>query len=315
MSTFEIRNFASKDIPQVMALQQAYQHIYPQAAQIPGEAYLSPGFEAGKNIFCAWDLEGSLLGYAPLLPVLTDDPRLPHTVWAEVKVGPQVKATQEVKDGLFQRVLQRVKEISAAFPGHPTRLTFQYHPSEIPAMEYVTSRGCAYTESVFRMMRDLSEEIQVVPPPDSIDVRRWHMESEAERQAYVQARNEAFPEAPVTLAEWQSFLGSPAWQEGTAVTAFDGPEIAGSLVAFWDEIISQMSGRNAGYTEYIFVREKWRHRGIAAFMIYQGLLYLKEHGREAAFLEVKAANANALGLYQRLGYQMVDETRLFVLQL
>jgi ribosomal protein S18 acetylase RimI-like enzyme len=44
-------------------------------------------------------------------------------------------------------------------------------------------------------------------------------------------------------------------------------------------------------------------------------MYLKEHGREAAYLEVKASNQRALDLYYRLGYKLIDETRLYVLHL
>jgi ribosomal protein S18 acetylase RimI-like enzyme len=194
-------------------------------------------------------------------------------------------------------------------------LTFQYHPSETFSIEYVLSRGCMYTESVFRMMCDLSQEIPAVSLPGGIDFRRWHMESEQEQQAYVQARNEAFPEAPVAFADWQYFLSSPAWQEGTTITAFDGQEIVGSVAVYWDETIRQMTGKKAGVTEYIFVRESWRRRGIAAYLIHQGLGYLKEHGREAACLEVRATNQHALDLYHRLGYRTIDETRFYVLEL
>ena len=315
MPKFIIRIFNPEDIPGIMALQQAYQQAYPHASVIPGEVYLSSGFEAGKNICCAFDENGSLLGYAPLFPALTEDPKIPHTLWAEVKVSPQLGSPREVKDGLFARVLDRAAEITHLHPGHRTRLAFQYHPSETPSIAYVLSKGCVYTESVFRLMRDLSGEIPVVPPPSGILVRPWRMESEPEQQAYVQARNEAFPDAPASLADWQFFLGSPVWQEGTHMAAFDGQEVVGYVSVYWDEAISLQAGRKAAYTEYIFVRKKWRRRGIAPFLIYQGLIYLREHGREAAFLEVKATNQHALDLYYRLGYQLVDETRLYVLEL
>ena len=202
MSSFRIRKFTSDDIPQVMVLQRAYQGLYPHAAVIPGEVYLSPGFEDGKNVFCAFDESGCLQGYAPLFPNLTEDSQIPHTVWAEVKVSPDLAFPRELKDLLFEQILNRTREITQAFPGHDTRLTFQYHPSETTSIDYVTSRGCSYTESVFRLMCDLSQEIPVVPTPAQIDIRPWRMESEVEQQPYVQARNEAFPEAPVTLADW-----------------------------------------------------------------------------------------------------------------
>lgn len=315
MSSLQVREFSSEDIPQVTALQQAYQRVYPNATVIPGEVYLSSSFDYGKNIFCAFDEKGCLQGYAPLFPNLTAEPQIPHTVWAEVKVNPELTSTREVKDLLFQRVVIRTRELTQAFPGHQTRLTFQYHPSETFSIEYVMSRGCSYSESVFRMICDLSQELPMVPPPDKIAVRRWRMESEEEQQAYVHARNEAFPEAPVALADWQYFLSSSSWQEGTSITAFDGPEVVGSVAVYGDETISRHTGKKAGVTEYIFVRENWRRRGIAAHLIYQGLLFLREHGLEAAYLEVKATNQHALDLYHRLGYQVIDESRLYVLEL
>jgi ribosomal protein S18 acetylase RimI-like enzyme len=315
MSAFIIRNFTADDIPQVMALQHAYQGMYPNASLIPGEVYLSPGFEDGKNIFCAFDENGCLQGYAPLFPNLTENPQIPHTVWAEVKVRPDLASPWDLKDVLFEQVLNRTRAITQVLPGHRTRLTFQYHPSEKSSIDYVTSRGFRYAESVYRLMRDLTGELPSIPAPVQIDVRPWRMESELEQQAYIRARNEAFPDAPVTLADWQSFLASPAWQSGTSMAAFVGREIVGSVTVYWDEEISQQIGKKAGFTEYIFVRANWRKRGIAAFLISQALRYLKEHGREAAYLEVKAYNQSALDLYSRLGYELIDESCLYVLEI
>ena len=310
-----IRNFISGDIPQVMALQRAYQKVYPNASVIPGEVYLSAGFEQGKNIFCAFDESGTLQGYAPLFPNLAQDPLIPHTIWAEVKVSPGLASPIDVKDSLFERVVTRACEIGVSRPGHSIRLTFQYHPTEKPSIEYALARGCFYSESVFRMQHDLSQDLPAVPAPGRIEIHPWRMDTVQEQQAYVQARNEAFPEAPITLADWQYFQNLPAWHAGTTVTAFDGGEIVGSVMVYWDKAISGQTGRKAGFTEYIFVRAGWRKRGIATFLIHQGLAYLKEQGCEVAYLEVKASNQRALDLYMRLRYHLVDESRLYVLDL
>jgi ribosomal protein S18 acetylase RimI-like enzyme len=141
------------------------------------------------------------------------------------------------------------------------------------------------------------------------------MDSEEELQAYVRARNEAFPESPVSLADWQAFLQSPTWQDGRVITALDGKEVAGCVAAYYDEVLGQYTGDRAGLTEYIFVRPRWRGRGIAAHLISLGLRYLKEQGRDAAYLEVKASNEEALSLYRRLGYEVIDQTGFYVLEL
>jgi ribosomal protein S18 acetylase RimI-like enzyme len=315
MPSFILRNFTPEDIPQITSLQEAYHQTYPHAGVVPGEVYLSPGFAGGQNIFCAFDEKGSLRGYAPVFPVLTEAPGLPHTLWAEVKARPNDPTAAEVKEALLERARQRVEEIASVSPGHAVHLTFQYHPSETASIEFVCAHGGAYTESVFRLMRDLTAEPPSIPPPAGLQIRRWTLQGEADLAAYVNARNEVFPETPVTLADWQAFLASPAWKEGTQVAAFDGPEVVGCVAAYWDDTLRQITGREAGYTEYIFVREKWRGRGVAAHLIAQALAYLKEHGREAAFLEVKAVNENALGLYLRLGYQKVDETCFYVIRI
>ena len=105
MSLPTIRECTPQDIPQIMELQRAYQRAYPHAAVIPGEAYLSPGFEAGRNIPCAFDDEDSLLGYAPLLPVPAEQQEAPHTAWAEVKTDPSLGPWPLAKKFLFEHLL------------------------------------------------------------------------------------------------------------------------------------------------------------------------------------------------------------------
>lgn len=310
-----IRNFTPVDIPQIMALQRAYQQAYPHAGIIPGEVYLSPGFASGENIFCAFDDDEDLLGYAPLLPVPATQDDRPHTAWAEVKTDPSLGPWPLAKNFLFQRIIRRAGEIARQSPGHGVQLTFQYHPSERASIEYVTSRGCRASATLYRMKRDLRSGLPEAAAPGGVSVRRWKMETETEQQAYVRARNECFPENPVALGDWQSFVRSAAWCDGAAITAFDGEEVVGSVAAYPDEGLSQHTGQRAANTEFIFVRSQWRKRGIAAHLVVESLKYLKGLGCEAAYLEVSAANENALELYRRLGYEVVDQTGLYVLDL
>lgn len=316
MPNFQLRTLAPEDLAQIMTLQQAYQAIYADAVVIPAPVYLSGSFEEGKNVLCAFDEQGTLRGYAPLFPNLILEPNpLPHIIWAEVKTDPSLKSPMLLKDRLFAKLKQRAQELARFHPGHAAHLTFQYAPTETGSISYVLSKGCVYTESIFRMSCDLSRALPVLSPPSNIEVRIWHMDTPAEQQAYVQARNQAFPDAPTTLADWQFFTQSPLWQVGTSLTAFDGQNIVGSVAVFWDPAENERTGKRIGNTEYIFVLPKWRKRGIAAYLISQGLTYLQAHGLEQAQLEVRASNPSALNLYQRLGFRVSGETRLFVLKL
>jgi hypothetical protein len=262
MNKITIQPFTASHVPAVVELQSAYTEVYPEAQVMPGELYLSPGFEG--NVFCAMDESGNLVGYAPLYPVLMrDESKSPHTLWVEVKAHPESEAMTGIKDQLWERILLRAREVTARFPSHRIHLTFEYLLSETASIAYVTSKGCQHTESVFIMRRHLSQEIQSPQTVEACDPP-WRMESEAEQRMYIQARNECFTEAPVELAEWQYFMRSPHWSVGTTFAAFHGDELVGNVAVFWDEAENQKSGNRIGFTEYIFVapwREKMRQSG------------------------------------------------------
>lgn len=316
MKNITIQPLASSELQAVVKLQSAYAAIYPDAPIIPGEVYLAPAYEDGHNIFCAINESGNVVGYAPLYPVLMRDPsKLPHTIWAEIKTDPACVAANEIKDELFERVQLRASEVTAEFPGHPIHLAFQYFPSETASIEYVLSKGCRYAESVFTMRRDLSKEIPSLSTSNEIVIRPWRMESEAEQWQYVQARNECFPEAPIELGDWQYFMQSPHWSVGTTFAAFDAEELVGNVAVFWDEAENERSGRKIGFTEYIFVRPGWRGRNIARTLINAGLAHLKGHELAEAHLEVRAKNSSALHLYTDLEYEVIRESRFYVLEL
>lgn len=316
VTKYSIKTFTPSDIASVADLQKAYSRVYPEAQVVPAEAYLSPGFEQGQNVFCAFDECGNMVGYAPLYPVLMrDDSKLPHTLWVEVKADPAAArdSQREIKDQLLERILIRAHEVTAPFPGHPAHLTFEYFVSEAASIEYVTSKGCQQTESVFIMRRDLSQDIPQMPSLEGVAIHPWRMESEAEQRAYVNARSVCFPEAPLALSEWQYFMQSPQWSVGTTIAAFHYDELIGNVALFWDEAENKRSGKQIGYTEYIFVMPEWRGKNLARTLITSGLRYLKEHGLEEAHLGVRVQNQNALSLYINLGYEVISESRFYVL--
>jgi len=303
------------DIPAIVALQERYALACPGATIIPAEVYSAPAFAGGRNIACAHAPDGGLLGYASLYPApAAADPRLPRVVWAEIRVDPALAEPGQVRNRLFDHIMARLQEISTETPGRASHLTFQYLPAEIESITYVTSQGATYTESIFRMRRVLSRPIPRASPPAGIRIGPWRMPDELDQVRYVQARNEAFPDEPVSLAEWQYFLGSPQWAAGTAIAAFSGEDLLGSVTVYWDEGDNNRNGRAVGYTEDIFVRPAWRGRGIARSLVRAAMVYLRKHDLADALLEVRAHNGEALRLYYSLGFDVAQETRLYALR-
>lgn len=311
----EIKTLSATDVRHVFHLQIKYEQVYPGAAVLPGEFYLSPAFHGGQDVYCAYEND-RLVAYAPVYVQIVEGPgALPHIAWCEIKADPEIVEIIPIKDALLDCVVKRARQLTASTPDRPVQMIFQYMANETPSVAYVQSRGFAYTESVYSMCRDLYQLIPTAPALDGVDLRRWKMATLEEQRAYVAARNECFPEAPITLEAWQYLLGSPGWAEASTIAAFDGETLAGCLTAYWDDNENGQSGVQAGHTEYIFVRPAWRGRGIAGALICEGMRYLKEHGKQQARLEVRAMNENALGLYQRLGYQVVGESQFYAKQI
>ncbi len=316
MKKITIQPLTSSNMNAVAELQSAYAAVYPDAAVIPGEVYLSPAFEGGQNVFCALDESGELVAYAPLYPVLIRDAsQLPHTLWTEIKAHTTWESQYEIKDQLLDQIRLRAREVTSEFPNHPIRLMFQYFPSEKASIDYVMSRGAQHLESVFTMRRDLLQKIPSNSSVDAVVIRPWRMESQEEQQMYVRVRNECFPEAPIELNEWQYFMQSPQWSVGTTFAAFHAEQVVGNVAVFWDDVQNQQTGQKIGFTEYIFVHPEWRGKNIARELITVGLRHLKDHGLDEAHLEVRAQNEGALRLYVNFGYEVIRESRFYKLSI
>jgi len=62
-------------------------------------------------------------------------------------------------------------------------------------------------------------------------------------------------------------------------------------------------------------RNSLRGKGVGELLLIATVELARAHGSNVVTLEVRASNRQALDLYQRLGYAVVDESQLFVLEL
>jgi len=86
--------------------------------------------------------------------------------------------------------------------------------------------------------------------------------------------------------------------------AWDGDEVAGTVLAHYEEGHVGKEGRSRGYTEHIYVRPSWRGRGLASALIARALRALAELGVEEAELGVDSRNeSSAFALYRKMGYE------------
>lgn len=303
-----VRNFILSDIEQINRIQQEYKQVYPGFQVMPSEVYASAAFEEGQNVFCATHPNGQVLAYAAIFPIFAagQSPKA-HIFWAELKVSPLVNNLDFIKDSLFNSLLERAAILKNNKPGHGVEMNFQLLPEEIESISYLTDKNALHKESIYTMQRDLSNPIAQIDAPVGIIVRPWKMKGTAELAAYVQARNEAFPEAPIQLDEWVYFMQSEQWARGSNIAAFDGEQLAACMTVYPDNTDLP----DIGFSEYIFTRPAWRGRRIALPLICHGLSYLRTLGLKIAQLDVRSDNQKAIRLYEVSGYRVVKESGVY----
>jgi ribosomal protein S18 acetylase RimI-like enzyme len=92
--------------------------------------------------------------------------------------------------------------------------------------------------------------------------------------------------------------------------AWDGDQVAGSVLNFINAGENEEYHRKRGYTEGISVRRPWRQRGLAHSLLTQSLQMFQDMGFEEAYLSVDTENlSGAQNLYKSVGFQ-VQKTQL-----
>lgn len=75
--------------------------------------------------------------------------------------------------------------------------------------------------------------------------------------------------------------------------------IIGSVIT-WHE-------KDTGIIEDVFVKEPWRQRGIANYLLIHALTHLRGRNLNSARLMVLTSNQPALSLYISVGFQIIKE--------
>jgi ribosomal protein S18 acetylase RimI-like enzyme len=109
-----------------------------------------------------------------------------------------------------------------------------------------------------------------------------------------------------SYGEW---LKHPANQPGLWVVAWDGDQVAGSILNFVHREYNERTGRKLGYTENISVRRPWRRKGVARAMLAQSMWMFREMGMTQTALGVDTQNpSGALKLYESMGYKVISHS-------
>ncbi len=201
---------------------------------------------------------------------------------------------------------RRAAEV-AATDGRPAGRALATWPDEgqVGATALYAGEGYEIVRYGFLMVRDLADPIPDVPLPAGLEVRPV---AEADHRRIWDADVEAFLDhwepAQRTDGDFHAWYADPDVDTRLWRVAWDGAEVAGSVMTFIWANENELLGQRRGWLEHISTRRPWRRRGLAAALIADSLRGLHAAGMTDVALGVDAENpSGALRLYESLGFR------------
>jgi len=155
------------------------------------------------------------------------------------------------------------------------------------------------------MTRPLDAPIPDAPMPDGLEVRPVRPE---DHRAIWDADCEAFQDhrdpSIRTEEDFVHWYGQPDIDTSLWEVAWDGEEVAGSVMNFVFPEENARLGLSRGWLEHVSVRRPWRKRGLASALMVRSMRRLRDLGLAEAALGADAENlSGAVRLYEALGFR------------
>lgn len=177
---------------------------------------------------------------------------------------------------------------------------------EIPdVLPWATAAGYGIVGYGVMMTRPLAEPIPHVTLPDGLELRPVRPE---DHRAIWDADTEAFQDHRDpdrrTEADYEGWYAQPDLDTALWLVAWDGDEVAGSVLNFVFPDENARLGVSRGWLEHVSVRRPWRKRGLASALITRSMELLRDLGISEAALGADAENlTGAVHLYESLGFR------------
>ncbi|HKF84388.1 MAG TPA: GNAT family N-acetyltransferase [Candidatus Limnocylindrales bacterium] len=165
----------------------------------------------------------------------------------------------------------------------------------------------------FEMRRFLTGSLPVRALPEGLELRPvtpdqhrtiWQGDAEAFRDHWGHREQ--------TEGDFIARFAAPETNTGLWSVAWDGDQVAGSVMTAIYAEENEALGVRRGWLEHVSVRRPWRGRGLAKALCADAMRVLREQGMDEAWLGVDGTNpTGALQLYEGLGFTEVRRWRAF----
>ncbi len=201
---------------------------------------------------------------------------------------------------------ERLRSLAAGHAYEGTAWLEAFSPERRPgAVAMLERAGYTPVRWFFDMVRPTLDDIVEPPLPEGIEIRP--VSGRQQLRQLFDADAEAFLDhwggMDTSDASFEQWLADPEYDPALFVVAWEGDEIAGSVVNVINEPENVALNRRRGLLDSVFVRRPWRGRGLAASLVGRSLALLRDQGMTSAWLGVDADNpTGALRLYEKSGF-------------
>lgn len=294
-----IRHFQKEDMP---SLGELYKSV---TAKKNATFWWVGDEENWGNVYCAFE-GGRMVAKGQVSVVNVVPPGRPpenkHAIYVNLKTVPEREHDEELLEKLYRLLYQKASELKQNLPQeYGTTLCVGNDSTEAANNSFFIEKGFRRLNSLFRMRRELDQPVGERALDAAFQFSPWQMETLEEERQYLQVEAEIWPDTPLGAERLAEYKKQPLW---TSLVIRDKSTLAAGLMAWQEE--------DHGIIEDVFVREPWRQRGFAKFLLTQGLQYLHAHGLPYACLTVLTTNQSALSLYESVGFYVErEEVRYF----
>ena len=278
---------------------------FPTVAQLEVDWAPAPDFDPTRDILVIEDdsrMVGAVQHYWR-----ERDRKIVHTL--EIWVRPDMRRRgigRELLTWGEARARATVAAGTGGSPDLPHFLSMGTGAHIAAAVSFAEAAGYAAIRYSFVMHRDLSEPIRDAPMPDGLVTRPVTPDQHRRIwDADVEAFRDHWEAAVRDEEDFIRFFKNPDIDTSMWQVAWDGDQVAGSVVNGIYPAENEQLGVQVGWLDHVSVRRPWRGRGLAGALISRSLNVLRDRGMAFAALGVDAENpTGALGLYERHGFKV-----------
>ena len=295
-----IRRFQQEDMPLLGEL-------YESVKTIEDATFWSVGNEDNwSNVYCAFE-DGKIVakGQVNIISVISTGckEKNKHSIYINLKTRSERQHDDVLLDEIYNYLFKRAIELKSTLPqAYQTILCVGNDSKETANNQFFIEKGYCPLNSLYHMTRDLTHPVQELKLSEEFEFSYWNINTLSEEQEYLEIDTEIWPNAPLGLTALSEYKSNPLW---TSMIVKQSSTIIGGLMVWQEE--------DRGVIEDVFVREPWRKKGIARFLLTKALTYLQDHQLPFVDLTVLTTNQSALTLYESVGFVIDgEEVRYFI---